>query len=227
MAPAKKRLRQPDDICVVTKPKNRIRVMLVEDHILIRMGLVTVSQLHSDIELVGEVEEGEEAIACFRKCRPDVVIVDMRLQGINGAQTIQALRKEFGPVTALVLSSYANDDDVYRAVQAGAAGYLLKEMPLPVLVEAIRTVHAGKKFFPPTISERLAEQMVQAHLTDRELTVLKCIAKGMSNKEIGNACSISEATVKAHVTNILEKLQVADRTQAAMLAVKRGLIQVE
>lgn len=201
--------------------------MLVEDHLLIRMGLATVSQLHPDIELVGEVEGGEEAVACFRNCKPDVVVVDMRLPGINGAQTIQSLRKEFGPITALVLSSYAHDDDVYRAVQAGAAGYLLKEMPLPILVEAIRAVHAGEKFFPPAISARLAGRLQQAHLTERELTVLKAIAKGMSNKEIGSACNITEATVKAHITNILDKLQVADRTQAVMLAVKKSLIQVE
>jgi DNA-binding NarL/FixJ family response regulator len=211
----------------VSKPKNKIRVMLVEDAVLIRMGLVTVSQLHSDIELVGEVEEGEEAVACFRKCKPDVVLVDMRLPGINGAQTIQELRKEFGPVAAVVLSSYASDDDIYRAVQAGAAGYLLKEMPLTVLVEAIRAVHGGKQYFPPAISERLAEQLRQAHLTERELTVLKAIAKGMSNKEIGSAYNIAEATVKAHITNILEKLHVADRTQAVTTAIKRGLIHVE
>ena len=123
--------------------------MLVEDAILIRMGLITVSQLHPDIELVGEVEEGEEAVACYRKCKPDIVLVDMRLPGINGAQVIQELRKEFGAVVALVLSSYASDDDVYRAVQAGAVGYLLKEMPLAVLIEAIRAVHAGEQYFPP------------------------------------------------------------------------------
>lgn len=201
--------------------------MLVEDAILIRMGLITVSQLHPDIELVGEVEEGEEAVACYRKCKPDIVLVDMRLPGINGAQVIQELRKEFGSVVALVLSSYASDDDVYRAVQAGAAGYLLKEMPLSVLIEAIRAVHAGEQYFPPAISARLAEQLRQAHLTERELTVLKAIAKGMSNKEIGSAHNITEATVKAHITNILDKLQVADRTQAVTTAIKRGLIQVE
>jgi DNA-binding NarL/FixJ family response regulator len=211
----------------VSKPKNIIRVMLVEDHILIRMGLVTLSQLEPDIELVVEVEEGEEAVTCFRKCKPDVVIVDMRLPGMNGVQTIQALHKEFGPVVALVLSSYASDDDVYRAVQAGAAGYLLKEMPLPTLVEAIRTVHAGKQFFPPAISERLAERLRQTELTPRELVVLNAIAKGMSNKEIGSAHNITEGTVKAHITNILEKLHVADRTQAVTTAIKRGLIQVE
>ena len=201
--------------------------MLVEDHILIRLGLATVSQIEPDIEVVGEVEEGEEAVACFRKCKPDVVLVDMRLPGISGTQTIQNLRKEFGPIVALVLSSYASDDDVYRAVQAGAAGYLLKEMPLTILVEAIHAVHGGRQYFPPAISERLAEQLRQAHLTERELTVLKCIAKGMSNKEIGTDCNITEATVKAHITNILEKLQVADRTQAVTTAIKRGLIQLE
>lgn len=201
--------------------------MLVEDHILIRLGLATVSQLEPDIELVGEAEAGEEAVACFRECRPDVVLVDMRLPGMNGVQTIQALQKEFGHIVALVLSSYASDDDVYRAVQAGAAGYLLKEMPAPLLVEAIRAVHAGKQFFPPAIAERLAEVLRQTVLTERELTVLKCVANGMSNKEVGNTCNITEATVKAHLTNILGKLQVADRTQAVTTAIKRGWIQVE
>lgn len=211
----------------MSKSKNKIRVMLVDDHILIRMGLVTLSQLEPDIELVGEVEEGEEAVACFRKCKPDVVLVDMRLPGINGVQTIQALQKECGSVVAVVLSTYANDNDVYQAVQAGAMGYLLKEMPLPTLVEAIRTVHAGKQFFPPAISERLAERLRQTELTPRELVVLKAIARGMSNKEIGTAHNIAEATVKAHITNILEKMHVADRTQAVTTAIKRGLIQVE
>jgi DNA-binding NarL/FixJ family response regulator len=211
----------------VSKLKSKIRVMLVDDHILIRMGLVTLSQLEPDIELVGEVEEGEEAVACFRKCKPDVVLVDMRLPGINGVQTIQALRKEFQSVVALVLSTYANDNDVYQAVQAGAMGYLLKEMPLPTLVEAIRTVHAGKQFFPPSISERLAERLRQTDLTPRELVVLRAIAKGMSNKEIGSAYNITEGTVKAHITNLLEKLNVADRTQAVTTAIKRGLIQVD
>lgn len=211
----------------MTKAKSKIRVMLVDDHILIRMGLITVAQLHPDIELVGEVEEGEEAIACYRACTPDVVLVDMRLPGINGTQTIQALRKEFGAIVALVLSSHANDDDIYRAVQAGAAGYLLKEMPLPTLVDAIRAVHSGKKYFPPAIAERLADQLRQTHLTERELTVLKAVAKGMSNKEIGVVHNITEATVKAHITNILEKLEAADRTQAVTIAIKRGLIQLQ
>lgn len=202
--------------------------MLVEDHILIRMGLATVSQLEPDIQLVGQVEEGEEAVKCFRECRPDVVLMDMRLPGgMDGIQTIAALQKELASVIVLVLSSHASDDDVYRAVQAGAAGYLLKDMPLPMLIEAIRAVHAGRQFFPPGISERLANRLRQATLTERELTVLKAIASGMSNKEIGSACNITEGTVKAHITNILEKLQAADRTQAVTTAIKRGMIHLE
>jgi DNA-binding NarL/FixJ family response regulator len=212
---------------MTNKTKKKIRIMLVEDHILIRMGLVTASQLETDIELVAEVEEGEEAVECFRTHRPDVVIMDIRLPGMDGIKTITALREEFGPVVVLVLSTYAADDDVYRAIQAGASGYLLKDMPLKTLVEAIRVVHAGQNYFPPGISDRLAERLRQTAPTDRELIVLQKIAKGMSNKEIGNELGITEGTVKAHVTNILSKLHAADRTQAVTTAIKRGLIHIE
>jgi DNA-binding NarL/FixJ family response regulator len=212
---------------MTTKPKKKIRIMLVEDHILIRMGLVTASQLEPDIELVAEVEEGEEAVEAYRTHRPDLVIMDLRLPGMDGIQTINALRKEFGPVVVLVLSTYAADDDVYRAIQAGASGYLLKDMPLKVLVEAIRTVHGGQNYFPPGISDRLAERLRQSVPTDRELLVLQKIAKGMSNKEIGNELGITEGTVKAHVTNILSKLHAADRTQAVTTAIKRGIIHID
>jgi len=209
------------------KPKKKIRIMLVEDHILIRMGLVTASQLEPDIELVAEVEEGEEAVEAYRTHRPDLVIMDLRLPGMDGIQTINALRREFGPVLFLVLSTYAADDDVYRAIQAGASGYLLKDMPLKTLVEAIRTVHAGQNYFPPGISDRLAERLRQSVPTDRELLVLQKIAKGMSNKEIGNELGITEGTVKAHVTNILSNLHAADRTQAVTTAIKRGIIHID
>lgn len=205
----------------------KIRVMLVEDHILIRMGLVTASQLVPDIELVAEVEEGEEAVEAYRTHRPDIVIMDLRLPGMDGVQTIAALRKEFGNVPVLVLSTYAADDDVYRAIQAGAGGYLLKDMPLNTLVEAIRAVSSGHNYFPPGISDRLAERLRQAVPTDRELIVLQKIAKGMSNKEIGNELGITEGTVKAHVTNILNKLHASDRTQAVTTAIKRGIIHLD
>jgi DNA-binding NarL/FixJ family response regulator len=190
------------------------------------MGLMTLSDIEPDIKIVAQVEDGESAMEAFRKHLPDVVIVDLRLPGIDGVETIERLRKEFGPVRVLVLSSYRTDMDITRAIQAQASGYLLKDMPLPRLVEAIRTVHAGQQYFPPEIASRLPEQLRQPKLTPRELGVLRMIADGRSNKEIGDALGIVEGTVKIHVTNLLEKLGAADRTQAVTTAVKRGLIKL-
>lgn len=204
--------------------KQNIHVMVVEDHILIRMGLRTLSEIEPDIKIVAQVEDGESAIEAFRKHRPDVVVVDLRLPGMDGVQTIEALRKEFGRVSVLILSSYKTDADITRAIQAEASGYLLKDMPLPRLVEAIRAVHAGQQYFPAEIASRLPEQLRQSKLTARELDVLQMIADGRSNKEIGDALGIVEGTVKVHVTNLLTKLHAADRTQAVTIGLKRGLL---
>ena len=207
--------------------KPKIRILVVDDHILIRMGLKTISEIEPDIKIVAQVEDGEAAIEAFRQHRPDVVIMDLRLPGRDGVQTIQALRKEFGAVRVLVLSSHRTDADIARVIQAEAAGYLLKDMPLPRLVEAIRAAHAGQHYFPPEIASRLPEQLRQTKLTSRELEVLQMIANGRSNKEIGDVFGIVEGTVKVHVTNLLEKLHAADRTQAVTIAVKRGLINLQ
>ncbi len=206
--------------------KHKIRVMVVEDHILIRMGLMTVSEMEPDIKIVAQVEDGEGALEAFRQHRPDVVIVDLRLPGMDGVQVIQALRKEFGPVPILVLSSYSTDVDITRAIQAEASGYLLKDMPLTRVVEAIRAAHAGQQYFPPEIASRLPQQLRQAKLTSRELGVLQMIAQGRRNKEIADALGIVEGTVKVHVTNLLNKLHAADRTQAVTTAIKRGLLNL-
>src|SRR4051794_26627063 len=188
-----------------TEPRQKIRVMVVEDHILFRMGLMTVSEIEPDITIVAQAEDGEEALTMFRKHRPDVVIMDLRLPGMDGIATIAALRKEFGDVPILVLSSYSSDGDISRAIQASACGYLLKDMPITRLVEAIRAVHAGQQYFPAEIANRLPEQLRQSKLTPRELRVLQMIAEGKSNKEVGNVLGIVEGTVKVHVTNILSK----------------------
>lgn len=209
-----------------TEAKQKIRVMVVEDHILIRMGLMTMSEIEPDITIVAQIEDGEEAIETFRAHRPDVVIMDLRLPGRGGIEIIAALRKEFGDVPILVLSSYSSDGDISRAIQASASGYLLKDMPLPRLVEAIRAVHAGQQYFPVEIANRLPEQLRQSRLTPRELRVLQMIADGKSNKEIGNELGIVEGTVKVHVTNILNKLHAADRTQAVTTAIKKGILNV-
>lgn len=209
-----------------TETKPKIRVMVVEDHILIRMGLMTMSEIEPDISIVAQLENGEDAVEAFRRHRPDVVIVDLRLPGMDGIQTISALRKEFGDVPILVLSSYSSDGDISRAILASASGYLLKDMPVTRLVEGIRAVHSGQQYFPSEIANRLPEQLRQSKLTPRELRVLQMVAGGKSNKEIGNELGIVEGTVKVHVTNILSKLHAADRTQAATIAIKRGILNV-
>ena len=209
-----------------TKTQEKIRVMVVEDHILIRMGLMTVSEIEPDITIVAQAEDGEEAVELFRKHRPDVVIMDLRLPGMDGIETIAALRKEFGDVPIVVLSSYSSDGDISRAIQASASGYLLKDMPVTQLVEAIHAVHAGQQYFPAEIAARLPDQLRQSKLTPRELRVLQLIAEGKSNKEVGNALGIVEGTVKVHVANILNKLDAADRTQAVTTAIKRGILNL-
>jgi DNA-binding NarL/FixJ family response regulator len=208
------------------KPSRKIRVMVIEDHILVRLGLKTVSEIDPNITIVAQVEDGESAVAAYRQHRPDVVIIDLRLPGMDGIQTLEALRKEFGHVPALVLSSYSSDTDISRVVQASASGYLLKDMPVMRLVEAIRAVHAGQEYFPPEIASRIAEQMrlAKTQLTRREQLVLKMIAEGRSNKEIGHVLGIVEGTVKVHVTNLMHKLNALDRTQAVMIGIKRGLL---
>jgi len=210
------------------KASQKIRVMVVEDHILVRLGLLTVSEIEPDITIVAQIEDGESAIPAYRQHRPDVLIVDLRLPGMDGIETLETLRKEFGDITALVLSSFSSDADISRAVQASASGYLLKDMPVMRLVEAIRAVHAGQEYFPPEIANRIAEQMRQlkTNLTPRERIVLGMIAEGRSNKEIGSALGIVEGTVKVHVTNLMHKLKALDRTQAVMIAMKRGLLDL-
>ncbi|HEU5397494.1 MAG TPA: response regulator transcription factor [Verrucomicrobiae bacterium] len=205
---------------------NDIRVMVVEDHILVRMGLKTLSEIAPEIKVVAQVEDGESAVAAFRQHHPDVTLVDLRLPGMDGIRTIEALHREFGSVPVLILSSHKTDEDISRAFRAEAAGYLLKDMPLPKLVEAIRAVHAGQQYFPPEIIHRLPEQLRQPRLTSRELAVLRMIADGRSNKEIADGLGIVEGTVKVHVTNLLDKLRAADRTQAVIIAIKRGLLDV-
>lgn len=204
--------------------KPAIRLLVVEDHVLIRMGLKMLPDMAPDIKIIAQVEDGESALEAFRQHRPDVVLVDLRLPGMDGIQTIEALHQKFGRVSALVLSSYRTDTDISRAIKAEASGYLLKDMPLTRVVEAIRAVHAGQLYFPPEIANRLPEQLRQPKLTPREFRILQMIADGRSNKEIGDTLGIVEGTVKVHVTNLLNKLNAADRTQAVTIGVKRGLL---
>lgn len=209
-----------------TIPAQKIRVMLVDDHVLMRMGLSFALNNQPDIQVIAEAEDGVEAIEIYRKHRPDVVVLDLRMPKRNGIDTVALLRREFGPVHVLVLSNYSSGDEIAAALQAGAQGFVVKDTPLAGLLDAIRHVALGEQFVSPGIARHLASR-IASHLSSREMEVLALIATGKSNKEIGAVLNVAEATVKVHVTGILSKLNVADRTQAIVTAMKRGIIQLD
>jgi DNA-binding NarL/FixJ family response regulator len=204
-----------------------IRILVVEDHNVVRQGLVALLKAADGLEVVGEAADGVEAIAQFRKHQPAVTLIDLRLPKLSGVETILRVRKEAPQARFIVLTTYDGDEDIYRAIQAGARAYLLKGMTSEELIAAIRLVHAGKSHFPPVIAERLAERLGGEELTPRESDVLEQIVRGKSNKEIGTELEISEATVKTHINSLLGKLGVTDRTQAATAAIRRGIVSLE
>jgi DNA-binding NarL/FixJ family response regulator len=204
-----------------------IRVLVVEDHNVVRQGLVALLKVIEGLEVVGEAADGVEAIAQFRKHRPAITLIDLRLPKLSGVEVIQRLRGEDPQARFIVLTTYDGDEDIYRALKAGAKAYLLKGMTTEELVAAIRTVHSGHSHIPPAIAARLAERVGTEDLTQRELDVLEQIVEGKSNKEIGAVLDISEATVKTHINSLLSKLGVTDRTQAATAAIRRGIVPFE
>lgn len=204
-----------------------IRVLVVEDHHVVRQGLVALLSVAGGLEVVGEAADGMEAIAQFRAHRPDITLLDLRLPRMGGVDVIQRIRGEAPQARIIVLTTYEGDEDIYRALKAGAKAYLLKGMTSETLIATIRAVHTGKSHIPPAIAERLAERMGTEDLTPREYDVLEQIVHGRSNKEIAAELDVSEATVKTHINSLLGKLGVSDRTQAAMDAIRRGIIPLE
>jgi DNA-binding NarL/FixJ family response regulator len=204
-----------------------IHIMVVDDHHIVRQGLVALIGTIPDMKVVAEAADGVQAVESYRKHRPDVTLMDLRLPNKNGVDAIIEIRQEFPGARIIVLTTFDGDEDIYRALQAGAKGYLLKGMNADELTEAIRVVHAGKSRIPAVVAERLAERMGGPSLTGRELDVLKRIVGGRSNKEIAGDLFISEATVKTHINSILSKLGVSDRTQAATTALQRGIVHLD
>jgi len=204
-----------------------IRVLVVEDHHVVRQGLVALLSVVDGVEVVGQAADGEAALTEYAARHPDVTLIDLRLPKVSGVEVIQRVRDRHPHARFIVLTTYDGDEDIFRALQAGARAYLLKGMTVDVLISAIRSVHAGKSCIPPLIAQRLAERMSTEQLTHREQDVLEQIVRGKSNKEIGAALDISEATVKTHINNLLGKLGVSDRTQAATAALQRGLVQLD
>ena len=207
--------------------KDAIRVLVVEDHNVVRQGLVALLKVASDLEVVGEAADGEQAITQFRKCLPNVTLIDLRMPRLSGVEVIQRIRMETPGARFIVLTTYDGDEDIYRGLRAGARAYLLKDASSEQLLETIRGVHRGRTLIPPEVASRLAARMSIPDLTPREVEVLRLIASGKSNHQIGTELFITESTVKAHVNSILNKLDASDRTQAVTIGLRRGIIHLE
>jgi DNA-binding NarL/FixJ family response regulator len=203
-----------------------IRIMVIDDQAVVRQGFVALINTVADMSVIAEGINGRQAIELYRFHRPDVTLMDLRMPELGGVEAIVAIRKEFPDARLIVLTTYDGDEDIYRSLQAGAQGYLLKDMFFEELEDAIRKVHAGSRRIPPQVAERLAERMGSSELTGREIEVLEQIVAGNNNKAIAQRLNISEATVKSHINSILSKLGVSDRTQAATTALQRGLVHL-
>ena len=208
------------------KPEEKMKVMVVDDHPLLRVGITAIVNARSDMNVVAQAQTGEEAVALFPRCRPDVTLIDLKLPGMSGVATIKAIREVHPTARFIVVTTYEGDEDIHRALEAGAQGYVIKGMPYQVLVQALQRVHSGRRFLPPTVVDALASRMPDSELSAREQEVLGLLVAGKSNKEIALSLRITEATVKSHVSAILMRLNVNDRTQAVVTALQRGLIHL-
>jgi len=209
----------------VTK-KSRISVLIADDHSVVREGLVSLIGRRADMTVVGEASNGREAVDLWKKLRPNVTLLDLRMPELDGVGAIRQIREHHEGARILVLTTFDGDEDIYRAIQAGAKGYLLKDVPREALMDCIRRVHAGETCVPVHLAAKLAERVSGETLSAREIDVLKLMAQGKSNKEIGSALFISEGTVKSHVKAIFAKMNVISRTEAVATATRRGLIQL-
>ena len=204
-----------------------IRVLAADDHPMVRAGLAAVIGAEPDMAFVGEAATGSEAVSLYREHRPDVVLMDLRMPGMDGLAATRQILGEFPAARIVVLTTYDGDEDIHRALEAGAKGYLLKEMLRTAVLNTIRAVHRGQKVIPPEVAARLAEYLPRIRLSDRELEVLALAAKGLSNKEIARVLGRAEETVKVHLKSIFAKLGVEDRTEAVTTALQRGILHID
>ena len=199
----------------------------MDDHPLVRKGVASILANEPDMELVAEASDGQEAVQKFHELHPDVVLMDLRMPQMDGTEATRAIRGEDPDARIIALTSYDGDQDIYRALEAGVRGYILKEMVHSEIVKAIRTVQSGKRLMPPEVAERLSEYFPQVALTPREVEVLSYVARGLANKEIAHKLGTANGTIKMHVQNILEKLGASDRTHAVTIAIERGILHLD
>jgi len=209
------------------KKKNALRVLVADDHPVVREGLAALINRRPDMAVVAEASTGQEAVEQFLLHRPDVALLDLRMPEMDGVEVIAAIREQVPTARLVVLTTYADEEDIHRSLRAGARGYLLKDAPRDELLDCVRAVHDGQTVIPPAIALKLASRLRATELTPRELDVLRLLATGQSNKQIAAALFIAEGTVKIHVNALLRKLEAADRTGVVTLALKRGLLRLE
>jgi DNA-binding NarL/FixJ family response regulator len=209
------------------KKISSIRVMLVDDHPAFRKGMAALITSEPGLEVVAQTGDGSEALELYRAKKPDVVLMDLRLPGMGGVEAILAIRKEFPEARVIVLTTFDTDEDIYRAMQSGAKSFLLKDTPEDELAATIRAVHAGEKVLAEKMAKRLADRQQRANLSEREMDVLQYLIKGRSNKEIASSLFVSEDTVKAHLKSLFAKLHVQDRTEAAISAIRQGIVHLD
>jgi two-component system NarL family response regulator len=211
----------------LVKIRGPMKLMVVDDHPAFRMGITALIERQPDMALAGETGDGLEVVALYRRTRPDVVLLDLRLPGLTGVEAIIALCQEFPDCRVIVLTTFSGDEDIYRACQSGARSYILKDTPKEEILATIRAVHAGEQPLPSNVAQQLAKRRKREELSQRELDVLQSLVKGRSNKEIAAALFISEATVKSHLQNLFAKLSVQDRVGAAVAAIRQGIVHLE